>query len=78
MDLISTLGWTTIIVAFSVLLSLVITETIWWYVVWSDDRAWKRYREEWRRREEEMMREECEKLFTTRQNSSNEELEEKP
>ena len=78
MDILSTLGWTTIIAAFSVLLSLVISEATWRYVVWRDDRDWKRYREEWRKREEEMMREECEKLFTTHQNSSNEKLRKKP
>ncbi len=78
MDLLSALGWTTAIVTFAVLMSIVIEEAIWWYVVWSEDRAWERLRRERKQREEELMREECEKLFTTRQNSSDEELREHP
>ncbi len=78
MGLMSTLGWATIIAAFSFLLGLIITEVTWQYVLWSDRRDWDYWLKCMRQNEEERMREECEKLFTTRQNSSNEEMEEKP
>lgn len=78
MDLLPALGWTTVIVAFSALLSIVIAEATWQYVLWSDRRDWEFWLKCMRQNEEERMREECEKLFTTRQNSSDKELKERP